>query len=271
MEIVSLIQEEDCSKPSDLPFADDGSVGGYFRPGEAFVCGGYVAGRACFSYFAENDLWVSSAFGLDHRRKFATSADSGRNFVVLGGEQIPATETSERLDYDGDGSFYSRPEIPALIHPCACSVNATHFFIAGSSTAYLIRVDDDGDAQQLPPLPNDRELFSCGLTNQGSEIVVTGGGPAFNTTDIFSLVDMSWRTGPVLPSPLRLAASVPYGDTFLVVGGQQGDDGMSVDTIFQYDPEGPSWIEREERLALARDSHVAIPLPDDGTDYCRAT
>ena len=36
---------------------------------------------------------------------------------------------------------------------------------------------------------------------------------------IYSKIDNAFQVGPSLPKPLEGAASVPYGDSFIVVGG----------------------------------------------------
>ena len=63
---------------------------------------------------------------------------------------------------------------------------------------------------------------------------------------------------------LAYATTVPYGDSFLLVGGQEsGPNGPHLATIYEFDAENWEWIEREERLERPRDGHVAFFVDDD--------
>ena len=51
------------------------------------------------------------------------------------------------------------------------------------------------------------------------ELIVAGGDDEKYSSDIFDLTSMTFRPGPVFSQGLTEAASVQYGDTFLIVGG----------------------------------------------------
>ena len=53
-----------------------------------------------------------------------------------------------------------------------------------------------------------------------------------------------------------LGTTVPFGDTFLIVGGDNYD--TASDQILQFDPDTESWIVREERLEQGRSAHFAM-------------
>ena len=74
------------------------------------------------------------------------------------------------------------------------------------------------------------------------EVVVVGGieksagcqnSKYHKTTEIYSVEDDSWRTGPPFTHDIYTAASVPYYDTFLIVGGKKGCPADPLDTIYQ--------------------------------------
>lgn len=118
-----------------------------------------------------------------------------------------------------------------------------------------------GDWIRLPDMSQGRNDHSCGLA-KGAEVVVAGGDNGdfdLASSEILNLETMEWRTGPDLPGSLAAAASVPYGDTFLVVGGYHINE---LDQIYQFDPENEAWIERTEKLETARFYQVAVPLPE---------
>ena len=76
---------------------------------------------------------------------------------------------------------------------------------------------------------------------------------------ILDVASGTWSFGPELPTVnLEHAQAVPHGDTFLVVGGQGSDPYGNTDTILEFDNINMVWIEREERLALARQRFFMI-------------
>ena len=97
-------------------------------------------------------------------------------------------------------------------------------------------------------------------------IIVTGGsgGVELNSTEVLNLDDtqQGWVRGPDLPTTLYLGASVPFGDTFLIVGGRDKIvHSMEMDTIFQFDGESFNWIQREEKLVMPRYGFAAFLVP----------
>ena len=62
--------------------------------------------------------------------------------------------------------------------------------------------------------------------------------------------------GPSLPHPIENAASVPFGDTFLIVGGMSG--AKYLDTIYLYDVGKAAWTLMDARLSEARVNAVAM-------------
>ena len=92
-------------------------------------------------------------------------------------------------------------------------------------------------------MTNRRRLTGCGRVNNSAtgkeEVVVVGGQiPIYNwvvkTSRIYTVEDNTWRQGPSLPTHLKESASLPYGDSFLILGGDKERDQTScVDSIFQ--------------------------------------
>ncbi len=96
------------------------------------------------------------------------------------------------------------------------------------------------------------------LFSNRKDIVVAGGfydGQILSETEIYNTGTGEWRAGRRLPQPLNSMASVPYGDTFLLVGGYSG---RFLNTIYQYDPTTGDWILRPERLSGNRERVGAV-------------
>ena len=101
----------------------------------------------------------------------------------------------------------------------------------------------------------------------GSQVYVVAGGSNYEgypvSSEIFDLSSQTWSPGPDLPFPVLFATSVPFGDTFLVVGGI--GDGEYLQSILEFDPVANDWIVRPERLSVGRDDRPAITVVD--SDY----
>ena len=84
-------------------------------------------------------------------------------------------------------------------------------------------------------------------------------GPA---TEIFNLDDMTWRDGPDFPSNGNsyFGASVPYGDSFLAVGGRDSEDRNE---IVYFDPVEDKWVEMDVSLKFGRGFSSAVLIPDE--------
>ena len=99
------------------------------------------------------------------------------------------------------------------------------------------------------------------------KLVVTAGfsyGTAAQlvSTEIFNLNTYQWEVtlGPNLPRQVEKGVSVPFQNTFLVVGGY--DSPTYLTTIYQYDPNTEDWITRDETI-LPREVFTAFLIPDD--------
>ena len=54
---------------------------------------------------------------------------------------------------------------------------------------------------------------------------------------------------------MRNSAVVPYEDTFLLVGGYNGN---YLGDVYRYDPSGDEWVKQTNELKLPRHSHTAV-------------
>ena len=68
-----------------------------------------------------------------------------------------------------------------------------------------------------------------------------------------------------LPTDLFGMASVPYGDSFLIVGGRcsvQCDPDANSKEIQQYDPDTETWIKRDEKMKSGTQYFAAVLVED---------
>ena len=103
--------------------------------------------------------------------------------------------------------------------------------------------------------------------DRSRHIVAAGGYELDDTLTYIYDLDLGigmWRPGPDLP--FLNGASVPYGDTFLVVGGEQNyfpyyDSDLISE--FNPDPSAERWNLRPERLKSSKLYMTAFLVPDD--------
>ena len=106
-----------------------------------------------------------------------------------------------------------------------------------------------------------RVNHQCGVitTVSGTKKFVIAGGKVevdwdyyhVDTVEIIDLDTNTWVNGPSMPVMLTDATSVPFGDTFLAVGGLD-EDGVEQKSIYEYSPFDGEWIKRPEELKHAR-------------------
>ena len=68
-----------------------------------------------------------------------------------------------------------------------------------------------------------------------------------------------------LPTDLNGMASVPYGNTFLLVGGEcmdQCDPAVIKDEILHFDPDTETWLIREEKMTLEKKRFGVLMVED---------
>ena len=148
------------------------------------------------------------------------------------------------------------------------ALNATHVLMTGGfdGTRLLNQVfmfsSLTGEWTELPPMTEKRGGHSCGVVSGGTELVVAGGYISKSNSEILDLSTLIWRSGPALPSIRESSASVPYENSFLMVGGFMSG-GILFEDILQYDADAESWITRPEKLDFGRDRAVAMMVPDE--------
>jgi N-acetylneuraminic acid mutarotase len=90
------------------------------------------------------------------------------------------------------------------------------------------------------------------------------GGLNEASSEIFDFDDNSWISGPSVEavSQLYYSTSIPYENSFLVVGGYDGYDGESnLDTIFYFDATAMEWTTLTRRLKTGRSASTGFMVP----------
>ena len=130
----------------------------------------------------------------------------------------------------------------------------------------------------------------CGIVKsgtQGDELVIAGGGISPRTVSVSSLFvfrcriifikwiyykkiynfgTSTWRQGTDLPLDVQYTASVPYGDSMLIVGGYDKTTNNYLNSIFEYDLVTETFVNRTETLSNQRQKLAAIVVEDSIVD-----
>ena len=102
-------------------------------------------------------------------------------------------------------------------------------------------------------MPTPRRHVQAGLVKQTDgtrQIVVAGGrylASTSNVTEILDLQTLEWSTGDDLPDDINSGASVPFNDSFLIVGGLDADN-PPVKSIYYFNPQDQKWESKNKMM-----------------------
>ncbi len=116
-------------------------------------------------------------------------------------------------------------------------------------------------------MPVERSDCLAGLVTypDGKQgILVAGGvsGTDVTITHFINLETLVWEIRADLPYKMQTGASVPFKDSFLIVGGWQNNT-ITSDRIWYYNPVNDKWEMRDEILMQGRSHPTAFLVPDD--------
>ena len=79
---------------------------------------------------------------------------------------------------------------------------------------------------------------------------------------------MSRSSGPALPHVVSMAASVPYANSFALIGGYDGAN--DIDTVYVYDVSGHvhSWKRLPSSISQKKRNMAAVPVDKDMFPSC---
>ena len=252
-----------CQDPADLPFATYEGVSLRTSRGNPLVCGGDLYPSLCYEYDRALNSWISGPSLTVGRLGSAYTELPDGSFWILSGNTEIARATSELYMFD---SFVAGPSLEGLrtqIYMCAAAINDQYTFVGGE-LGYLY----DWDAGEFMDISAGYDGAGyegqCGVytSSDGSKHLVVAGGDRDTESQIFDLDTMAWRTGPALPTAIKLARVLQDGDTFLILGGYNNVV-KSMDTIIEFDPATESWISREETLSSPKHFFFSIDVEAD--------
>ncbi len=78
----------------------------------------------------------------------------------------------------------------------------------------------------------------------------------------FNLQTLTWKSKQSMPSDIAFGASVPFEDSFLIVGGYSYATAQELDTIYYYNPNTNEWELLSQHLKEMRRKFTAFMVPD---------
>lgn len=278
VEILSINSNETCGPVKDLPTGKFGASAAWHleRP---TICGGYYS-EECYRYLVDNDYWEPYG-ALPHHQDHAASVSwPNGDWWIAGGSAFVALyyyETYINITQEG-----IRVPVPTEQH-CIARINETHAIMTGGVRHIATGLDETTKYHKQAYIidwttKSWSETTSMASHHAGHACFVFGdyayviGGWSQDDdvvpTEKYNLVTREWTVGPPLPGSKRLefAATVEYDETYLLIGGREVETDEESDAVFQFDEKLQDWVERTERLQLARCAHSAIPFPDGTVD-----
>ena len=231
------------------------------------VCGGWNSKGAyydaCFRYDTVSKKWSESGWmSAGGKRHAAASVHPELGLVITGGHTgskvIRAVETTK----DGRSFSHNIPDMPTPNHAhCQVTVDKNTIMTFGGciigncNLKNVYKLDTRTKKwSRLPSLPTGRHAPICEVVRERGvpkRIVVAGGwsaGKYINTVEILDLTTLTWKKGSPYPVPAGYMGTVPFGDTFITVGGYQQGVG-AISTMYKYEPLSNRWSRLPYRLS----------------------
>ena len=265
-------QHRNCQAIADCPLS--GGSSGAFIGGFALVCGTinpFNMTDKCYGYNASNNTW-----------RFQTAMTTGRAWAAgvmynlthwwITGGWDDGTRSSTELYNVVANEFTLHVELPETkeAHNLV-RVNETHIMLTGDWDPTRKSWMFDQIREEWTELPDSLESrakpFSGLVTFQnGTKIVILAGGANSNSAEAFDLQGEKWISGiPDLPVEFELydGCSVPFEDTFLIVGGYKATGPYYQKSIIAFDQAEMNWKTLDEELDVPRSEFASFLVPED--------
>ena len=287
-EVLTLSQNPTiCTQPSYIPdIFSKSAVGAYFDK-RAMLCGGWLAGRECAEYDFEKNEWYEVPYSLTVERAEAagTMLENG-SWIIIGGKGHDAQPLFS-TDFLNNGLFETNLQWPETISGhCSESLNSSHLFISGGEgqngklldAIYFLNVDTSFWLSLDEKMKYSRRGHVCGISAAGdNKYIVIAGGQDILKTELLDIKMMRFRQGPDLAFEMDWAASIQFGSSFVIVGGEhigfcsKADMCISSNSLFEIDIQNNIWKVLDQTLKLPRSKHIIIAMDNKviSNDFCQ--
>ncbi len=113
-------------------------------------------------------------------------------------------------------------------------------------------------------MPIEKEDCQAGLVTypDGKKGILVAGGDYDSSSYFLDLETLTWERKASLPTDIHLGASVPFENSFLIVGGISDDIHEYLNTIFYYNPNLDQWELLSAFMHYERGRFAAFLVPD---------
>lgn len=112
-----------------------------------------------------------------------------------------------------------------------------------------------------PSIVRDRHEAGFVTYPDGSNGIMLAGGYDETSTEFLDLQTLTWEPKHSLPLDIYYAASVPFKDSFLIVGGHHYNANDYLKSIYYYNPATDKWDFLRD-MSRSREEFTAFMVPD---------
>ena len=242
----------------------------------------------CYRYVSGSDTWLEWGTLSEARHRAGCSQCDEHGLVIIGGQAYPNNgDYTNLVESTQNGQTITLLEdLPeSKQYPCVVALQAGNIFCAGGSYAnpnseksgktHIFRMENPETSKWTEVAdmitPTDGHVCGAIFVQGGSQEVVAAGGRTgiaspSDAVQIYSVDDDMWRSANPLPFAMYGATSVPYEDSFLLLGGAILT-GYS-DAILRYRPQTESWTLLDTKMPRAAYGMTAVMVKRDIFPEC---
>jgi len=273
-EVINL-EGKTCSRlPEKYPKNVAGATGGIIN-GQVIICGGYdrdATERLNECYLLKKGGSWTLLGNLSETRSYSSSVVIDNSLYLISGRGN-ACESIESITLDGQIKKHE-PGYPHCIldHSTIAINRTTSITIGGYDEFHKTYYYNGKEFSKGPDLITGRFAHAAGLlrdkvTNDEYIAVVGGWDSNYDYLDSLELLkigDNKWKSGNPLPKKIYGHAIVSISGDIIVIGGWDDDNELqSILYKLSCQNEDCQWTTLPQSLKFARNSMVAIAIPDD--------
>ena len=239
------------------------------KEGWPLVCGGHIVGPefsksnpTCSVYNIERDAWEYWSDSWNYYRTVTSLAPNGSYWAITG---------SVSYIQNARGQFVQGSAMPDdFQYGCALTIDTETTLVEKSKVYLYNHITQHWTGVEFPNGTDFSSGLACGLVRDNSthEPMIAAFVQQDSTyTALLDLNTLEWTEGDKLPAQRGYSSVVPYGNSFLVIGGRSSNSwGNVTNTIFYLNEESIMWEEMDFRMQSNRAVFFATVFEDDSFD-----
>ncbi len=254
--------------PSNFPQSIQSAMGAALTSAQIpVVCGGITTEDGvldqCYRYDAATDYWLRAGRMNTPRYGGAYVNHPTRGLIMLGGRRVPGSEYLVSVESTVDGETFDTdyPEMLDTVNlgHCAVLVDENRLIVSGGTgLPHRMQMLDLRTLRwtRMPNAQYPMVSHACGVTrNETGPVAFVTMGSFINSNYGRTVAEMDLHTGVwtgrgVFPEKKAFAASVPFEDSFVIVGGLV--DNAFSGTAHRYHPGNHTWTQLTDSLSQRR-------------------